>query len=156
MFHGLAIARKLCQQQSFLSDFFHGFGDDLAKVIEMDRFFDIIKDAHPDGLPGIVEIIVGADQDDLGGRIDREDGLGQFQTSHAGHTDIRNNEVWLQLAEQIEKLRGIGKRADQGTAQFWPVNIIFYGVDGHGIVIDDQDSLGLVFVHVDHSISFRI
>ena len=60
----------------------------------MDRFFDIIKDAHPDGLPGIVEIIVGADQDDLDGRIDRQDGLGQFETGHAGHADIGNDEIW--------------------------------------------------------------
>ena len=92
------------------------------QLLLVDRLEQIIAHAEADGALRIFEMRIAADDGNLQLRVERLGALDQLQAVAARHADIRDEDVRLARADQLQRLKAVGRNAGELHPQRVPVD----------------------------------
>ena len=100
----------------------------------------IAHDLDFNGLPGVLKVIVPAENQKLGGRGKLPYPSAQGQPVHQRHANIRHQQIRLQLFAQLECLHAVARFSHHGKAQFFKGHHLLQALTNFRFVVA-QDQL---------------
>ena len=92
------------------------------KPLDRQRLEHIADDVIPYGLLGILEVVVAAEESDMGGGPHLPHLPGQLNAGDEGHTDIGEQQIRPVLLHQLEGVQAVAGASHQPKAQLLPGN----------------------------------
>lgn len=116
-----------------------GFGNEGGYFVGADGFEEVVGDAGAQGGAGVVEFVVGGDDDDARTGVGGEDEFGGAQAVAAWHADVEEDEVGAMLAGETDGVEAVvGLDAGSDGETFFGGDRFYEGADGD-FVVGDED-----------------
>ena len=109
------------------------------QILHGDGFQKILEHAQLDGFLGIFELVVAAEDDDLGRGHAVSDDLAELQTIHERHPDIGDQDVGSDRLQERQGHLAVGGFTAELKAVGLPVHIVADTLTGHDLVLDEED-----------------
>jgi len=124
---------------SFLIQLGCGLAQHLVQVLHGHGLEQVFQDAQLDGLLRVLELIMTAEDDDLGGRQAIPDDLAELQAVHERHANVGDQEIGLGRPEERQGDLTVWGFAAELEAAGLPVYIIPDPLANLDLVLDEKD-----------------
>ena len=108
------------------------------EIAVVQRLFNIVTDAQTDGAFGVLELVIGADQDDFYQGIHGQGKAAHGDSVQVGHFNIRDDQIHRGTPHGFYGGIPVVLHVDDFRVQKLPVYILDNTLRGEGIVIHDH------------------